>query len=196
MMRILIIENDLDFLSQLHDRLTRKGYHAITVVHNKQAALDMMRYSYDVILLDLDLPLTFEDEARGEKDRNAGLDILATMKSTQVSKTIIMSLFIDALVMEKAAGLNCTYFIFKWLKDINEKVFYEVVFRTIEKVGQAGLIQRRYQLFVTSVTVGVIGFGIILAWFGKSSEAGLLVSATGVVLNLIFTVFTPKRFYK
>ncbi|HMB30522.1 MAG TPA: response regulator [Desulfohalobiaceae bacterium] len=76
--RVLIVDDEEDFLDMFVNRLLRRGYDAVGKLNAEDALEDMKKHEYDVIVLDVKMP--------GGMD---GLEAYKKMKALQPSVQII-----------------------------------------------------------------------------------------------------------
>src|SRR6056297_1561166 len=76
--RVLIVDDEEDFLDMFVNRLLRRGYDAVGKLNAEDALEDMKKHEYDVIVLDVKMP--------GGMD---GLEAYKKMKVLQPSVQII-----------------------------------------------------------------------------------------------------------
>lgn len=92
-MRLLLIEDDPDIQKLLSHSLTESGYSVEYAADGRSAAESLALSSYDVLVMDLDLP---------DQD---GLDLLRTMRGTGL-KTPVLILSARSSVTDRVTGLE------------------------------------------------------------------------------------------
>ena len=92
-MKLLIVEDEIDLLGALKKGFTKMGYAVDTAEDGEQGAFLASVNEYDVIILDLNLPL---------KD---GLDVLREIRTRSLTQKVII-LSARSSVSDKVLGLD------------------------------------------------------------------------------------------
>ncbi len=79
--RILVVEDDKDYLPRIIERLSKKGYQAIDIANNEKEAKQKLEQNYyDVIVADMYL----------EGNTNGGFEILEIVKQHKITSIVII----------------------------------------------------------------------------------------------------------
>ena len=112
--KILIVEDEPDFLKIYQDLLSCKGYEVVTATEGNQATGKIFQELPDLILLDLILP------------GNSGMEILQMVKSdpkTQTIPVLIFSVLDSTDKIQEAMKLGATDYLFKGVSKPAEILF-------------------------------------------------------------------------
>ena len=114
--KILIIDDDEDFLSILDMKFKKEGFSTVIAKDGEEGISMAKSEKPDVILLDMALP------------KKSGLEVLEELKSDEISKNIpviILSNFSEDENIQKATSLGATDYFIKAdnsISEISEKV--------------------------------------------------------------------------
>jgi CheY-like chemotaxis protein len=188
-MRILVVDDDRDFCDQVQKGLSTYG-HDVHVAGNVEDANDMVREGrYHAVILDWNLKP--KKSAAKDKNPGGGLQVLNHMPRGLPARTVFVSHYLDGLAITEAARAGCRYFVYKDMMYEENAAFYAILRVYIDAIHRTGTFL--YRLAVTLGSGALIVVGVALMWFGKGSEAGVIMSAGGVVANVILSLF-PARF--
>jgi len=184
-MKILIADDDENFVNDIVGELGTS--HAVSIADNAKDARERLSYEkFDVVILDMNLRETAGSIV--DSDTFGGVKILRESADIQPSKTIFVSAYLDPLVIAEAARSGCIHLLFKLVKRESEEAFYATLRAYIDDIGREKRIL--WRLVITCASSIIILIGVAVACLGYSATAGLLISATGVILNIIS--FYPK----
>jgi CheY-like chemotaxis protein len=184
-MKILIVDDDERFVNDVARKLGTT--HSVSIANNARAARERLKQEkFDVVILDMNLRETADSPV--DSDAFGGVKILRDTANIEASRTIFVSAYLEPSVIAEAASAGCLHLLFKLVRDKNEEAFYSTLGAYIDAIGKRKRVLRRFA--ITLVLSIIILIGIVVACFGYSATAGLLISTTGVVVNLLS--FYPK----
>ena len=150
-MNILVVDDDSEFLRRCSERLLQRAWTVTGVPSKEEAHVMVLREEYDVVLLDLLLPPTYQRE---------GVDLLRAVRSLRPATTVIMMTQKTAGMTELTAHamrLGAHYFLDKTSPVFLEKMIHMIVDanaaarrRIFISHGHNELLRLRLKEFLTS----------------------------------------------